>query len=257
MTLRYSDDGPSDKPCVLFLHAFPYHSGMWDAQRAALADLARTITVDARGVREPGAPAAYMFEQLVDDVLALLDRLDISRAILCGLSMGGYVALRTAERAPERVKALFLADTQAAPDDNAAKLARAAAVRTLNVGASPEFVEAQLKRALSAETHAQRPSHVAVARGVIEACSPAALAAALVALATRTDTRNALPGFRMPTCIVVGEHDAITPVAVARELAEAIPRADQHVIPGAGHLSNLEAPGAFNEILRDFVVRVR
>ncbi|MFM2416653.1 MAG: hypothetical protein RL385_1376 [Pseudomonadota bacterium] len=255
MTLRYSDDGPSDKPCVLFLHAFPYHSGMWDAQRSAIADLARTIALDVRGVREPFVPAAYTLEQLVDDVLTLLDRLQIPQAILCGLSMGGYVALRAAERAPGRVRALFLADTQAAADDNAAKLARAAGVQKLATGPLSEFAEAQLTRALSADTHAQRPAQVALARGIITDCNPAALSAALVALATRTDMGSALSGLTMPTCIVVGEHDSITPVAVARALAERIPRADLHVIAGAGHISSLEATAAFNLLLRDFVLR--
>jgi len=254
MTLRYADDGPSHHPTVLFLHAFPYHAGMWARQRAAIADVARTVALDVRGVREAGAPQAYMLEHLVDDALAVLDALGVERAVLCGLSMGGYVALRLAERAPGRVRALLLADTQAAIDDDAARLGRAQGVAKLASGPFAEFVDAQLKRALSPDTHEKRPAQVAEARAIIEACNPAALSAALVALATRTDTRAALSGMDVPARVLVGEHDAITPVAVARELAQQLPQASLHVLPGAGHISNLEAPDLFNALLRELVL---
>ncbi|HEY6876932.1 MAG TPA: alpha/beta fold hydrolase, partial [Polyangiales bacterium] len=148
MELRFSDEGTGVP--VLFLHAFPYHRAQWEGQRAALYDRARFLSLDARGMgADTAPPRAYLLEHLVDDVLALLDQRGVSDAVLCGCSMGGYIALRLAERAPERVRGLLLVDTQAAADSDEAKLARAAGLRTLAHEGKAAFATAQLKRQLS------------------------------------------------------------------------------------------------------------
>jgi 3-oxoadipate enol-lactonase len=255
--LRYSDEGDTAQLPVLFLHAFPYHRAIWEGQRAALHGQARFLSLDARGVG-PKAPMpnAYLLEHLVDDALALLDALKIESALWCGCSMGGYVALRAVERAPERVRGLLLVDTQAGADTDQAKLARAAGLRTLAVDGKAAFARAQLERQLAARSK-QSDTLMTTLTEMIEQSSSAGIAANLVAIATRTDVRAALPNIRVPTRVLVGGEDAITTPDVMRALADAIPGADYHVIEGAGHLPNVEAEAEFNRSLLEFIARVR
>jgi pimeloyl-ACP methyl ester carboxylesterase len=255
--LRVIDEGDREQLPVVFLHAFPYHAGMWEGQRAALRGRARFVAYDARGMGPQAVHAApFMLEHMVDDLLALLDRRGIERCLLCGLSMGGYVALRAVERAPERVVGLMLCNTQAGSDSDEAKLGRAAGVRLLASQGLAAFGEAQLARQLSPHTVGHAPDLLARLRAQIAESSAEGVAGCLVALATRTDQHEMLASIRVPTLVVVGEHDAITPPAVARALAARIPGAALHVLPQAGHLSNLEAESAFNALLLALVAQL-
>lgn len=240
----YIDEGAGE--AVLLLHAFPYHHGMWAPQRAALSGRARALAFDARGLGARGAVGAYMLEHTVDDALAVLDHAGVERAVLCGVSMGGYAALRLAQRAPERVRGLLLADTQAAADGDAAKLARAEGLRALARDGLPAFADAQLARQLSPHSRSHSPTLVSELRALILTSSAEGVASALVAIATRTDLASHLPEIRVPTRVVVGQDDLVTPPAAAEALARAIPGASLAVLERAGHLANLEAPEAFN-----------
>lgn len=251
------DAGARDKLPVVFLHAFPLHSGQWDAQREALRSRARVVSLDARGFgTSPPSATGYLLEHLVDDLFAALDALSIRSALLCGLSMGGYVALRAVERDPARVRGLVLADTQAAADSNEAKLGRAEALRKLWREGRESFAEANLKRALSPHTFERAPEVVERAKAMVLEASDEAIAAALAALATRTDLSESLSRIAVPTRVIVGSDDVITPPKVARALAAQIPGADVHELEHAGHLSNLEAPEAFNRLLIEQLERV-
>lgn len=256
LTGRFEDEGSADQTPVLFLHAYPYHRAMWAGQVAALRGRARILTLDARGIT-PGlsAGSAYLLEHLVDDALALLDARAIKSCVVCGLSMGGYIAQRLVQRAPERVRGLLLANTQSAADSNEGKLARAEGLRLLWKD-KQAFADAQLKRQLSAQTFAQRPQLVTKLREMILGASVEGLASNMVALATRTDLTQHLPEIRVPTTVVVGAHDVITTPAQARALADGIAGAKLHVLEGAGHLSNLEAEPQFNEQLLALLARV-
>lgn len=256
--LHIRADEPSDLLPVVFLHAFPLHEGMWDAQREALRGSARCLSFDVRGVGQ-SRPAghAFMLEHIVDDLLTVLDAQGISSAVLCGLSMGGYVALRAVERAPERVRGLVLSDLQAQADSDAAKLARAEGLRSLLQNDRASYADAQLKRLLCAQTLRDKPALVAHIKQMITGASVEGIAASLVALATRTDLSAGLARIAVPTCVIVGKDDAVTPPAVVRALSEAIPGAELHVLEGAGHLANLEAPEDFNRLLLAQLARIR
>jgi 3-oxoadipate enol-lactonase len=246
---HFVDRGPRDGLPVLFLHAFPLHSGMWDAQVEALESERRCLAFDVRGFgKSPVSASPMMLEHVVDDLFALLDHLGVSRAVLCGLSMGGYVALRASEREPSRVAGLFLADTQAAADGNEAKLRRAEGVRKLEREGVEAYAQSFLPQVLSA--NAEHPDAVrAHARRLVLDSSAQGIAGGLLALATRTDTSMALSRIGAPTHVVVGADDVTTPASVARALAHEVPGARCVVIPRAGHLSNLDAPAAFNREL--------
>ncbi|HEX7477124.1 MAG TPA: alpha/beta fold hydrolase [Polyangiales bacterium] len=250
----FIDEGDRHKPAVVFLHAFPYHSAMWAPQRKALRERARFIAFDARGLGTRSTQTtAYMLEHTVDDLLSLLDQLAIEQCVLCGLSMGGYAALRAVARAPQRVRGLVLADTQAPADSDPAKLARAASLRALLRDGSAGFAQQQIQRQLSTYTLARKPALVAELQAMVVSSGVAGIAASLVAIATRTDQGPSLPEIRVPTCVIVGAEDVVTPPSAAQALAERIPGAKLHVLAKAGHLSNLEAEDEFNRALIEYL----
>ncbi len=252
--IEFLDDGPRDGSPIVLLHAFPFNHAMWEAQIAALRERFRVIAPDFRG--HGGSPAGdgqHTLEFYVDDVLGLLDALKIEKAILGGCSMGGYVALRLAERAPERVRALILADTRSSADTNEGKIKRAAGIRAIQAKGVAEFADTFLQGALAPETHRDHPEIVARARGDIAGNSTRGLCGSLLALVSRTDTTESLPKFKVPTLVLVGENDTITPPSDAEALVKNIPSAKLGIIPHAGHMSPLENPAAFNAAMMAFL----
>ncbi len=259
MALPFSfiDDGDAPQLPVVFLHAFPYHSEMWVQQREALRGRARFIAFDARGLgTRKEDTTAYMLEHTVDDLLALLDHLGIAKCVLVGLSMGGYAALRAVARAPERVHALVLANTQAAADADKGKLGRADGLRALHRDGAVAFVAAQLEKQLSPRTRSMVPKVAERLTELTRSETEAGIAAALVAIATRTDQVASLSEIRVPTMVIAGAEDVVTPPALAELLVDHIPNATLHVLAGAGHLSNLEAEEEFTRLLLAFVARL-
>lgn len=254
--LDYEDTGGGGVPLVL-IHAFPLHRGMWEPQ-APLGAKARLITYDVRGFgRSPAGDGLIPFEQHVDDLLALLDHLKLQKAVLCGLSMGGYIALRTAERAPGRVRALILADTKTEADGNEARLKRAAGALAIQRDGLEKFAEGFVQGALAPDAAARNPRAVERVRELIRFNEPAGVRAGLLAMAGRTDTTAALPKLTMPALVLVGEHDGLTPPAAARAMASAMPNASFEALAGAGHLASLENPEAFNRAVAQFLGRLK
>lgn len=254
-TCGYDDRGRGTP--VVWIHGFPFHRGMWAPQVAALADAGRMIALDLRGFGESSRSAGpYTMDRFADDVAALLDALTIETAVLAGLSMGGYVAFAFCRRHPKRVRGLLLADTRAEPDAPEARAGRREMAERVNRAGSAGLAEEMLPRLLSEETQRTRPDVVERAREMIESAEPESVAFALTGMAERLDASDLLPEIRVPTWIVVGEHDAITPPETARLMGMTIPGARVVVLPGAGHLSNLESPDAFNAAARDLIGRV-
>jgi pimeloyl-ACP methyl ester carboxylesterase len=255
--IHFVDDGGKDLMPVVFMHAFPLHGGMWNAQREAMRGKARFISFDVRGLgKSPLGRGPAMLEHFVDDLVALLDQLHVESAMLVGLSMGGYMALRAAERAPMRVRGLLLSDTQAAADSNEAKLKRAEGIRKVLSEGVAAYTEVFLRGALASRTLETRGDVVSQVKALIQESTPEGIAAGLIALATRTDATSSLAHIRVPTRVLVGEYDAITPPSVARSLTDSISGAHMHLLPGAGHLGNLENPDSFNALLLQHVERV-
>jgi 3-oxoadipate enol-lactonase len=249
-------DVRGDGPAVLLLHAFPLSLFMWDAQVEALAATHRVVRVDARGFggSAPGDSPLTM-ERIADDGAALLDHLGIEKAVVGGCSMGGYAAFAFVRRHPQRLAGLVLQDTRAGADTSEAKANRAAlASKVLAEGASAA-AEAFLPKLVGETTHRERPALVASLRERILGTSPHGIANALHGLAARADSRETLPTIAVRTLVIVGAEDALTPPGEAAIMAAAIPKARLDVIPRAGHLANLEDPGAMNSALRAFLDR--
>ena len=249
-------DVRGDGPALLLLHAFPLGLFMWDAQVEALAATHRVVRFDARGFGgSAAADGPLTMERIADDGAALLDHLGIDKAVVGGCSMGGYAAFAFVRRHPQRLAGLVLQDTKAGADAAEAKANRATlAAKVLAEGASAA-VEAFLPKLVGETTHRERPGVVAALRERILATSPQAIANALQGLAARADSRETLPTIAVPTLVLVGTEDVLTPPPEAVTMAAAIPRARLDVIPGAGHLANLESPDAVNAALRAFLAR--
>ena len=171
--------------------------------------------------------------------------------------MGGYIALRAVERKPERVQGLILADTQAKADSNEAKLKRAAAIKSVKAMGVNAYAEGFVKSVFAPQTLANNKAAVEKIRRIIEANSSLGICGALLALASRTDTTESLPGIKAPTLILVGEHDALAPPSASQEMRNRIPNSEIHVIPNAAHMSNLENSEEFNKHLLDFLGRLQ
>ena len=236
---------------ILFLHAFPLNAVMWKGQRAALGG--RTVlTPDFPGFGgRPSGEASL--DAFAASVAAEMDEAGISRAVVVGLSMGGYVALRFHAFWPERVAAMVLADTRAGADEEAGRAKRtdqAARVRREGVGWLPG---ALLPALLGETTRRERPEVVAEVEGLMGANEPEGVARALEAMRERPDSTPGLAGIRVPVLVVVGEEDTLTPVEQSRIIADGVPHGDLTILPGAGHLANLETPKAFNEALLAFL----
>ena len=242
-------------PAVVLLHAFPLDRGMWAAQVAALSGRYHVHAVDTFGFGGCELPTGGWGVESMADALAgwlVAQRIPTPVAV-CGLSMGGYVALAFARRHANHLRALVLADTRAEPDSPEARAARDIAIVAVQAHGSSAQVEAMLPKVLGPTTHAERPGVVSDFRRTGLAQDKVAVAAGLVALRDRPDARPGLAAIDAPTLVVVGAEDSLTPPSAAEALAAGIRGARLVVLPKAGHLSNLETPDAFNAAVLDFL----
>lgn len=241
-------------PALLFLHAFPLGLSMWDAAVEAFAGRHRVVRFDARGFGgTPPGDEPLTMERIADDGAALLGLLGIETAIVAGCSMGGYAAFAFVRRHPERLAGLVLQDTRAGADTEEARANRTSlAARVLEEGASAA-AEAFLPKLVGETTKRENPDLVEWLRERILATSPQGIAQALHGLGARPDSRETLGRISVPTLVVVGEEDVLTPPAEAEAMGTAIPGSRVAVIPRAGHLSNLENPCAYNDALAGFL----
>jgi 3-oxoadipate enol-lactonase len=252
--MNYLIKGPGDGLPVVFIHGFPFNQRMWEPQLAALPSRFRAIAYDVRGHGESGVgDGQYTVELFVDDLMGILDYLDVSRAVICGLSMGGYITLRAVERHPERFLGMILCDTRSEADTDEARLKRAATIQSVRAHGVRVFAEDFLKAVLAPQTLEAHPEVVEKVRDMIIGNNSLGICGTLLTLAARTDTTPSLPSMNLPALVLVGEHDALTPPDSARRLQANLPQAQLVVIPNAAHLSNLENPAAFNEALLSFL----
>ena len=244
---------------AVFLHAFPLGAKMWLPQLEALPSGWSAVAPDFRGFGastsdSPGAPrAGASLDEYAGDVVALLDALGAARAAVCGCSMGGYAALALVRRIPGRLDGLLLADTRATADSEIARASRAAMLDLLD-RQGPGAVTADMRAKLvGPTTHASRPAVVGAIDAMMRRATPAGIGFALARIMNRPDSSAALASFSGPVCVAVGEEDALTPPAEAAAMAALVPGAALATISGAGHLSNLESPAAFNAAMLDWL----
>jgi pimeloyl-ACP methyl ester carboxylesterase len=247
----YDDRGSG--PATVLLHPFPFSRSIWAGFAEPLAARRRVITVDARGFgespEESPEDGPFAIADLADDLAALLDRLDVARATVLGMSMGGYAALAFAARHRDRLSALVLADTRAAADSADARAGRAAALATLADAGPAAYLAGSLPQLLSPHAPPARVAHLR-ARAETRAAS---LRAGIEALRDRPDRTAELGAIACPTLVLCGTDDQVTPAAEMRQVAAAIDGARFVPLAGAGHMAHVEAPGPFLFALTSFL----
>src|SRR5271169_2682500 len=255
--IEYTVQGPRTGLPVILIHGFPFSKEMWKPQVDALHQEFYVVTYDIRGhgASDVG-DGQYSIEYFVDDLIALLDHLKISRAIAVGLSMGGYIALRAIERYPDRFRGLVLCDTKSEADNNEGKIRRMSQIKSIKTEGLKNFAEGFLKNIFYEKTFQKNPGAIDLIKNIIEASNPLAVTGTLLALAARTDTTSILYLIKVPTLILVGKHDTTTPPSAANAMKEKIPNASLHIIQHAGHLSNLENPEEFNKHLLEYLLKL-
>ncbi len=254
--IAFSDRGQRHDPVLLLVHGFPLDRRMWAPQLAGLSSQARVIAPDLRGFgRSEAPPGPLTMDQHADDLAALLDHLGVGQAVVAGLSMGGYVAFAFWRRHSQRVRALALLDTRADPDSPQARAGRDASAAKVREAGSSAIVREMLPR-LMAPRNLGDERIAGRALAIMAGQGAAGIIGALAGLRDRVDSRPTLSTITVPTLVLVGEEDALTPPADAAAMAATIPAAHLVAIPRAGHLSTLESPRAVNSALRAFLAHL-
>ena len=251
MEIGYDDLG-SGFP-VVFLHGFPHNRSLWAPQVHGLLDRARCVAPDLRGFGETSVAGPYSMDQYADDVASLLDQLRIERAMIAGLSMGGYVAFSFWRRHRSRVRALLLADTRAGADSGAARLKRDDMIAMATERGSTAVADAMITGMVGKGTRSRSPEVVEEVYRMLAGAPVGGIIGALESLKARVDSTSTLATIDVPTLIVVGDEDVLTPVSESRVMHEGIRGSTLEIIAGAGHVSTVERPAAFNHVLSEFL----
>lgn len=239
---------------VLFAHAFPLNRTMWAPNVSALVERCRCVAADFRGFGESTASPPWTMDRYADDLARLLDVLRIDRVVLVGCSMGGYVSFAFMRRHRARVRALVLADTKPDADSDEAREQRRRLIDLARREGPTAIANAQISRLIGRSTREKLPDTYDAVHRMIAQAPRDGIVGALEAMMARPDANDLLPTIDVPTLVVVGEEDEITPPDQARRMQQRIPGSALEVIAGAGHLANLERPAAFNHLLSEFLV---
>jgi 3-oxoadipate enol-lactonase len=238
---------------VVFLHAFPLNRTMWDPQVGALVAECRCIPIDFRGFGESTVVGPYTIDRYADDVAGVLDTLQIERAVVVGLSMGGYVAFALWRRHRARIRGLVLADTRAPADSAETLERRRAMIDAAEDQGSSAVANMQIAGLMGKTTRDKRPDIYDAMHRMMAQAPAAGIIGALEAMIERPDSTPTLATIDVPTLIVVGDEDVLTPAKDARIMQASLPGSRLEILQQAGHLSNVERPAAFNTVVSEFV----
>lgn len=259
-TIAYLDSAPASPslPVMVLVHAFPLAAGMWEPQLRAAPEGWRLLALDLRGFGGSTEADASnpSIADYATDVIDLVRELGIARAVIGGLSLGGYVAFALLRQDPGLVRGLVLADTRAPADSTEARANRRSMLALVDREGSSGVARDLPSVLLGPTSQEHRPDLEASVRRIIKQQSPSAIRSAIVRLMERPDSTPVLASINVPTLVLVGDEDTIAPADEARRMAAAIPAAELVVIAGAGHLSNLEQPEQFTAAVEAYLSRL-
>lgn len=256
-SLCYNDLGEG-KLAIIFLHGFPFDKTMWESQLNFLKESYRLIALDIRGFgRSKDEKTPFSIGLFGDDLIQFMDALHLEKVILCGLSMGGFIALNAQERYPDRFEALILCDTQCIADTPEMKDKRYSTIEDIRINGANNFKGEFLIRVFHKDSLATKKALVEKLRNVVFANSENTIIQGLYALADRFETCTTLDKIKIPTLIICGREDSVTPLDQSQYLHQNIKESVLKIIDQAGHVSNLEQPEKFNEHLSDFLASLR
>lgn len=235
---------------LLLIHGFPQDHRIWDLNTDALGRYAKVLAPDLRGFgRHASRDTAVTMEAFAADLHALLHREGAERVVLCGLSMGGYIAMAFIERWPGSVDGLVLCNTRSTEDTAEGKIAREATAKDALEKGMGVIARGMLPKVLGAQTRRTRPELAARVESMMAEQDPGAVAAAARGMAMRPDRTGVLRTFRKPALVITGEEDALMPLPTSKAMVDALPNGSLHVLPKVGHLGNLESPQLFNQLV--------
>lgn len=241
---------------VVLLHAFPLNATLWRPQVAAAPGGWRFVAPDLPGFGSSAEPPTSTLDDMARGVLRMLDGQGIQRAVIGGLSMGGYLTLALYRMAPERFSGMILADTRATADTEEQKSGRRKMITTVREQGPPAIADEMLPKLLGATSQRERPGLAGTVRAMIEGNSAEAIAGALEAIMGRPDSTPRLRSIAVPALVLCGDEDVLTPPSDAEALHRGIPGSRLVMLPRAGHLSNVEIPELFSRALNDFLETV-
>jgi pimeloyl-ACP methyl ester carboxylesterase len=247
---------PNPKATVIFIHGFPFSKDMWKQQMAALPEGIQGIAYDVRGHGKTSSGHGYFsVDQFANDLLNLIKFLKLKKVILCGISMGGYIALRALEVSPETISGLILCDTNSLADSNEAKLGRFAQIETIMNKDQKAFSDAFVKKIFTPDTLQKNPKVVNLIAQEILQNKEKNICATLLALASRTDTTASLDNINIPVLIMRGEKDQIITDEQVKILHKHIKDSELTLIAESAHLPNLENAEQFNKVMNEFIAK--
>jgi len=249
----------TDKPdlTVVFIHGFPFDSSIWDKQLEGLPDNVCGISYDIRGFgKSSGGHHFFSIDLFAADLICFLQELSAQRVVLCGVSMGGYIALRAAQRSSDHLAGLILCDTNASADSNEAKLKRFESINQITSGGKAQFIESFLKGLFSKKTNEENQQLIDQIGRIISETNDDSICAAQLALASRTETVSFLPAISVPCLIIRGAEDQMMSMEQAEQMDIQLNSHGILEIADAGHLPNAENPEAFNEAINNFLLAI-
>lgn len=254
-TVSYiSKPSPSPAVTVIFVHGFPFNKTTWNEQLKSLPDNVNGIAYDIRGFGDSTSGYPFLsIDLFAKDLLAFIDFLKPDQCVLCGISMGGYIALRAFELDSKKIDGLVLCDTNCVSDSNEGKVKRFASIDLIQSGGKNDFTEGFIKNVFGENTLSNKPEIVQFLREVINRTSDETICSTQLAMAARTDTSSSLSNINVPTLIIRGENDKLMSEDQTKQLKDGIMQSDMISISNSGHLPNLENPEDFNKALNTFL----
>jgi len=252
-TMNFTDEG--DGPPVLLMHGFPLCSKMWSPQLKALTRGGfRVITPDLRGFGGSNAgDAPFSMDLLADDIVALMDHLEIEKAVIGGMSMGGYILLSLLDRYIERISAAIFIVTRSTADDGPGKKRRTAMADAVVSGRPSVVAEAFEPILFGPHVKTDKPELISEVRRWMDMASPEALAGGLTGMRDRRGYLPELGRFHVPALVIGGEKDICIPPEFSKDIAAGLPDSRLNIMDGVGHMANMEAPDKFNDCLLSFL----
>lgn len=256
LDVSYSDNELDGVPVIIFVHGFPLNKSMWNKQISEFKDDFRVISYDIRGHGNTEVGNAdFSIDLFARDLICFMDALKIDKAILCGFSMGGYISLNAIENFPERFSALILSDTSCVADTPEAREKRLRTIDTIKANGMEKYADESIKNLFAPDSIAIKTTEIESVKEMILKTSKLSIYNTLHALSNREETCSKLMQINVPTLILVGKEDKITPPEAAQWMHERINESSMKIIEQAGHLSNLENALEFNDQLRKFLAK--
>lgn len=247
-------EGNEDRKSIIFVHGFPYDHHMWNSQIKEFSKTHYCVSYDNRGLGESTIEdGQFTIEQFVDDLEKIIDDLKLNRPVLCGLSMGGYVSLRAMERVQNKFSGLILCDTKSEADDNQGKLNRAAAIQQINSGKYDEFIETFVRNCFGDKFVNENNNKYREVVNRSKKNTPLGVKGCLLAMAGRTETTEDLSKINIPTLVICGSEDKLSPPNAMKPMAEKILNSKFVLIEEAGHMTPIEKPDEVNSAIKNFL----